>query len=224
MIVEQMALGPMMNFIYLVGCAETRDAAVIDPAWDVPAILQRARELDLRVRHVLLTHGHPDHINGLEELLEASDATVCVHEKEMSYMRQVAEYFGMRVDFMNRRSDSFRAVADGASVTIGRVDVSCLHTPGHTPGSQCFLAEECLFSGDTLFVNACGRVDLPGSNPEEMWRSLNQKLKALDDDVVVYPGHDYADRRTSTIGEEKRLNPFMRYASADRFLRTMRII
>jgi glyoxylase-like metal-dependent hydrolase (beta-lactamase superfamily II) len=210
-----------MNFVYIVGCAETREAAVVDPAWDVPRILRVARDADLRIRHILLTHCHPDHINGLAELLEATDAQVSIHADEMCYMRQASARFGISLDFMNGWTANFKLAADGDELRIGRIPVTCLHTPGHTPGSQCFLLEGNLLSGDTLFVGACGRVDLPGGDPEKMWWSLNKKLAALDDQTALYPGHNYADRPISTIGEQRRSNPYMRYSQLQDFLRDM---
>jgi hydroxyacylglutathione hydrolase len=222
LVLKQTELGPMMNFIYLIGCAETREAAVIDPAWDVPAILRLAQESDLRISRILITHGHPDHINGLEELLEATDARVYMHADEINYTREVAARFRLATDFMNRRSGNFQPISDGEEVLVGRLPVQFLHTPGHTPGSQCFLVEKNLVSGDTLFINACGRVDLPGGDPEKMWWSLNRKLAALDDDTVLYPGHNYADRPASTLGDEKRTNPYLQYKSVSQFLRDMR--
>ncbi len=222
MILKQVELGPMMNFVYLIGCAETREAAVVDPAWDVTSILRVARESDLKISRVLVTHGHPDHVNGLEELLEATDARICIHADEVDYMRQVAAIFRMPIEFMNRRSANFQSIAEGDEVRIGKLPVRFLHTPGHTPGSQCFLVEKSLVSGDTLFIDACGRVDLPGGDPEKMWWSLNRKLAALEDETILYPGHNYSDRPTSTLGDQKQSNPYLRYTSMDRFVRDMR--
>jgi len=128
----------------------------------------------------------------------------------------------MPVEFMNRRSANFQSVAEGDEVRIGKLPVRFLHTPGHTPGSQCFLVEKSLVSGDTLFINACGRVDLPGGDPEKMWWSLNRKLAALEDETILYPGHNYSDRPTSTLGEQKQSNPYLQYTSMERFLRDMR--
>ena len=222
MIVRQLELGPMMNFVYLIGCANTREAAIVDPAWDVPALLDLAQKSDLKITSILLTHGHPDHMNGLEEVLKATDAKVYLHTKETAFMKEVAAFFGMSVEFMHRRSANFKPMSDGEKALVGKLEVEFIHTPGHTPGSQCFLVEKSLISGDTLFINACGRVDLPGSDPEKMWHSLTHKLGALTDETVLYPGHNYADRPTATMGEQKRDNPYLRFTSLADFLYHMR--
>jgi hydroxyacylglutathione hydrolase len=221
LILKQIEMGPMMNFVYMIGCVETREAAVVDPAWDVPAILETVRALDLRIHHILVTHAHPDHVNGLEELLEATDAKVYLNAQEINYMREMAERYQIPIEFMIRRSRNIQPVSDNDEIRVGNIPVRILHTPGHTPGSQCFLVEKNLFSGDTLFIDACGRVDLPGGDPEKMWWSLNRRLRGLQDDVILWPGHRYGNRSTSTLGEQKRSNPYMQFASADEFLRAM---
>ncbi len=223
LILKQLELGPMMNLIYVVGCGETREAAVVDPGWDAPAILDAVRQLGLRLSHLWITHAHPDHINGLEELLEATSAQVFLNAEELAYMRQMAETFHVDIGFLERHAGRLRPVTDNEEILLGKNPVRCLHTPGHTPGSQCFLVEKNLFSGDTLFIDACGRVDLPGGDPEKMWWSLNRKLRTLDDDVTLYPGHSYGDRLKSTMGEQKRSNPYMQFDSAAQFLRAMGI-
>ena len=222
LILKQVEIGPMMNFIYLIGCAETRQAAVVDPAWDVPAILRIAQESDLKINQVFITHAHPDHINGLDDLLEATDAKVYMNSDEIGYMKEAAARFRIPIEFMNRRSGNFQPIADGEEIRVGKLPVQFLHTPGHTPGSQCFLVEKNLISGDTLFINACGRVDLPGGDPEKMWWSLNHKLASLDDEIILYPGHNYAERPRDTLGEQKRTNPYLQYSSVQQFLRVMR--
>jgi len=209
LILKQLELGPMMNFVYLIGCGETGESGVVDPAWDVAAILETTRRNKMRLTHILVTHAHPDHLNGLEELLESTDARVFINAEELVYMREMADLFQIPIDFMNRRSSNIVTVADNDVIRIGKLQVQVIHTPGHTPGSQCFLVEKNLFSGDTLFVGACGRVDLPGGDPKKMWWSLNRRLRSLDDDVVLYPGHNYGNRPASTMGEQKRTNPYM---------------
>jgi hydroxyacylglutathione hydrolase len=221
MTLSPIQIGPMMNFAYLIGCTESREAAVVDPAWDAQAILAQAKDSNLQLRHILLTHGHPDHMNALESMLQATDATVYIHTDEVGYMQEVAQSFGMATDFLKNRAGNFRTVSDGDSIMVGMLSIECLHTPGHTPGSQCFLVEGNLFSGDTLFVDACGRVDMPGGDPAKMWWSLNQKLRSLEDNIVLYPGHDYGGSPTSTIGEQKKNNPYMQYDSAQQFIRDM---
>ena len=220
-VVKQAAIGPMMNYVYFIGCTESREAAVVDPAWDVNEILKIAGDLDLKIKHILVTHGHPDHINALEPLLEATDARIYIHVDEVDYMQEVARSFGMSTEFVTRRATNIQKVSDGEKITVGKLSIQCLHTPGHSPGSQCFLVENCLFSGDTLFVDACGRVDMPGGDPKKMWWSLNHILQGLDDSTIVYPGHDYGGSPTSTIGEQKQTNPYMRYDSVQQFMRDM---
>jgi glyoxylase-like metal-dependent hydrolase (beta-lactamase superfamily II) len=222
LILRQVEIGPMANYIYLLGCSETREAAVVDPAWNVPAILQLAAENDVKIQHILVTHGHPDHVNGLGELIEATDARVYLHADEVDYMRDVARIFSMSVEFMIDRSVNFRPVADDQLISVGKLNVRVLHTPGHTPGSQCFLVNENLLSGDTLFIDSCGRVDLPGSDPEKMWWSLNHRLAAVDDDATLYPGHNYADRATDTMVGQRRTNPTMKFPSVESFVQAMR--
>jgi len=218
LIFRQIELGPMGNYIYIIACAHTREAGVVDPAWDVAAILESCRSLDLKLKHILITHAHPDHVNGLEALLEVTGATVWLHSAEVVFIREMADRFQIPIGFMDKYSARIRAVSDEEEIHVGRLQVRCLHTPGHSPGSQCFLVGKNLLSGDTLFVGACGRVDIPGGDPEKLWWSLNRKLWALEDDIVVYPGHNYGNRPSSTLGEQKRSNPYMQYGAADEFL------
>lgn len=201
---HQVELGPMQNFIYLIGCEKTREAAVVDPAWDVPAILRIANNHQFHIKTILLTHTHFDHINGVEDLLKQTDARVFVHKKEAAALR----YGGANI----------AKIESGDSVKVGDLNITFIHTPGHTPGSQCFYVGDRLITGDTLFIKGCGRCDLPGGNPEEMYHSLTGTLKRLDDQIKVYPGHHYADVPVSMIGDEKRRNPFMMSRTVEEFL------
>lgn len=217
---RQAQLGPMANFVYLIGDPDTRKAAVVDPAWDVDAILNLARSDDYEIDKILITHYHPDHlggslmghnIQGAAELIGRIDAKVYVNKEEAEGVRSVS---GLS------ESDLVKVEA-GDTFKIGGLGVKFLHTPGHTPGSQCFLVEGNLISGDTLFVNSCGRVDLPGSDPEAMYYSLNRILRNLDDSTVVFPGHAYSSEPSTTIGDQKLHNMYMRFPTLDDFLDAM---
>ncbi len=218
---KQLELGPMQNFVYLVADPVTREAAVIDAAWDIDRIVQLVEADDLKLKAALITHFHPDHlggdlmghhIQGAAELLERNlKIKVYIHKSEADFVSRIA---GL--------SQSDLMCTDGTEdLRLGDRSLRFLHTPGHTPGSQCFLVDGRLISGDTLFIGGCGRVDLPGSDPAQMYDSLVNKLKQLPDDTVLYPGHNYADRVTSTIGDEKRRNMYMRFNRLEDFLGLM---
>jgi hydroxyacylglutathione hydrolase len=202
---KQLELGPMENYIYFVGDPNTREVAVVDPAWEVDRIVDMAQENDLTITKILITHSHFDHINGVESLLNRTKAKVYINKTEAEFMKAVWPEL-VKVD-------------GGDTTRVGDVEIAFLHTPGHTPGSQCFLVQNQLISGDTLFIGACGRCDLPGSNPEDMYFSLTQKLAKLDDHTIVFPGHNYAARPYSTIADEKRFNPYLQFQSLQDFLR-----
>ena len=214
MYLRQMELGPMQNFVYLLGDPETRDCVVVDPAWEIDAILEQIQDDEMRLKGILVTHTHQDHVGGhlfghdipgIEELLAKASAKIYVHAAEREFLH------GFGSDLVK--------VDGGATLDVGRRKITFVHTPGHTPGSQCFLVDGRLVSGDTLFIGSCGRTDLPGSDPKEMYYSLTQRLAALPDDTLLFPGHNYGGP-SSTIGDEKRQNPFMRFASLGDFLRT----
>ena len=217
---RQAQIGPMANFVYLIGDTHTHKAAVVDPAWDVDAILEFARKEGYEIDKILITHYHPDHlggsmmgtsVQGAADLIGKIEAKVYVNKAEAEGTKRVA---GL--------SDSdLVAVEAGDVFKVGEIPVKFLHTPGHTPGSQCFLVEGNLISGDTLFVGSCGRVDLPGSDPKAMYYSLNHTLKNLDDATVVYPGHAYSSDSSTTIGNQKRHNMYMRFPTLDDFLDAM---
>jgi len=210
----------MANYVYILGDPGSRKAAVVDPAWDTNAICDFAEKEGYEIDKILITHYHQDHlgghmmgqtIEGSAEMLTRVKAKVYVNRHEAEGTKRVA---GL--------SDSDLVKMDaGDVIKVGDIEVKFLHTPGHTPGSQCFLAAGNLIAGDTLFINSCGRVDLPGSDPEAMYYSLNQTLKSLDDSTVVYPGHAYSNESSSTIGKQKRTNMYLRFENLDDFLDAM---
>lgn len=217
---RQAQIGPMANFVYILGDKVAKKAAVVDPAWDVAKICNFVEHEGYELDKILITHYHPDHlggkmmgqsIEGVAEMLERVKAKVYLNKHEADGAKKVA---GL--------SDSdIVKVEAGDTFKVGEIEVKFLHTPGHTPGSQCFLAEGNLISGDTLFVNSCGRVDLPGSDPEAMYHSLNTTLKSLDDATVVFPGHAYSSESSTTIADQKRHNMYMRFTTLDEFLDAM---
>jgi hydroxyacylglutathione hydrolase len=217
--IKQMELGPMQNFVYLVGDRVTKHCVVVDPAWEIDAILDAAAADDMTITGALITHTHQDHVGGsleawgmpgripgVEELLGRIAAKVYVHKAEGEFVK------GLGSDLVK--------VDNAETLPVGRLTVTFMHTPGHTPGSQCFVVEGHVISGDTLFINSCGRTDLPGSDPAQMYHSLTQRLGALPDDTRLLPGHNYGGA-ASTIGAQKSENPFMRFDSLGDFLRVM---
>ena len=222
---RQLPVGEMANFAYLIGSRAKREALLVDPAWSVDALLDAAEADEMRVTGALVTHYHQDHvggslfgvqIEGIDRLLACAPVPIYVNENEAEGLRKVT----------GASESDLRRVRGGDVLQLGALRIRLLHTPGHTPGSQCFLVEEAgapgrLVSGDTLFLGSCGRVDLPGSDPEAMYRSLTETLKRLPDDTLLYPGHFYSRAAFDTLGNEKRNNPFLRMASLDQFLSRM---
>lgn len=198
---KQFKLGPMDNFSYLVWDEETKDAAVIDPAWQPEKLVEFIKKEKLNLHCVLLTHGHPDHINAV--------GAFAGKEKEMPVYLNEGDYF-----MLEARPAGLKTIAEGEQVQAGSLKLGVLHTPGHTPGSVCFTAEGAVFTGDTLFIGECGRVDLPGSSAEALYDSF-VKLAALPDAAAVYPGHSY-NGDTSTFGVQKEYNLYLKLARQGR--------
>lgn len=210
----------MANFVYLIGDADQRVCMVIDPAWDIRGILDVVDKDEMTLVGALVTHYHPDHIggnifghdiSGLGELLSERPVKIYVNELESEGVKFVSGISDN--DIVKRRG--------GDEVEIGDIKVKLLHTPGHTPGSQCFLAEGALLSGDTLFIGGCGRVDLPGGNSEQLYYSLTQVLGKLPDETLLYPGHDYSTKPVSTIADENKENYYMKMPDLESWKRIM---
>lgn len=202
MIFEQIPVGAMQNFAYLIGDEKTGLAVVVDPGWDIDTILEAAHRNNLRIIYVIDTHYHPDHTSGNGELTKKTGAKIVAH---------ASSSIGKDI-----------AVGDGETLRLGSLGLKFIHTPGHSPDHICVLVDAKLITGDTLFVGECGRTDLPGGSSEQLYNSLFNKLMKLPDDVEVYPGHDYGVKAFSTIGYEKRHNYVLRPRSLREFVEFMK--
>ncbi len=197
-------LGPMENFVYLIQDHATGRGAIVDPAWDVPAMLELAQQKQIRITDILLTHSHHDHINGIEDVLTKHDAQIHLLKPE-------AKFWGHYLDIPTLHHG-------GDVIELGETKIEVLHTPGHTPGSACYNVSGNLITGDTLFVFGCGRCDLRGGDPQQMYHTLRDLREALPNDTVIHPGHNYAENTTSTLKEQVSGNPFMHFEDVDRFV------
>ncbi len=209
----------MVNFVYLIGDRETGEAMAVDPAYGVRELVELAGADGLRITGALVTHYHPDHvggdlmgypIEGARELLAMDDVSAPLH------VQQVEAPWVKRV---TGTSDPDLVLHDsGDEVRIGEIPVRLLHTPGHTPGSQCFLVDGRLVAGDTLFLEGCGRTDLPGGDPEAMYESITQRLAAVPDDTILFPGHLYSPEPSATMGNTRARNYVFRFQTRDAWL------
>ena len=191
----------MANFAYLLGCEETRVAALIDPCFEPERLATNAKELGYRIEWIINTHGHHDHVNGNDHAVELTDAKVAAHSKAIFHINQYLSH--------------------GDTLQVGNIAVEVLYTPGHAHDSVCLLADRHLFTGDTLFVGECGRTDLPGSNPRQLHHSLFEVLAVVPDTAIVWPGHDYGPHPSSTMGDERRSNYVLEPRSVEEFVAFM---
>ena len=203
-IIKQFEIGPLQNFIYFLADPQAKEIAIVDPAWDVPFLLAQARNENWKITKVFLTHGHPDHVNGLPDLQKTHDIPIYISKHE--------------APFYKPKCKNLIEVDNGETLTLGSLKFKCILTPGHTPGCQCFLHEDHLITEDTLFVDGCGRCDLPGGNAKEMYNSLYKILMPMPDRTIVYPGHNYGATPTDTISHQKKSNPYLQCASLEEFL------
>jgi glyoxylase-like metal-dependent hydrolase (beta-lactamase superfamily II) len=206
----------MVNFVYLIGDRDTGDAVLVDPAYGVGDLVDLLAADDMRLTGVLVTHWHPDHvggdlmghgIEGLRELLEHKEVPVHVQADEAPWVTRATGV-----------ADLLAPHQSGDVVDVGDLGVTLLHTPGHTPGSQCFMVENRLVAGDTLFLEGCGRTDLPGGDPEAMYDSLTRRLARVPDDTILFPGHLYSAEPSATMGDTRRLNYVFRPETPEQWL------
>ena len=209
----------MVNFVYAIGDRRRGQAVLVDPAYDTDGLLDLLEADGMACTGVLATHYHPDHvggemmgisIEGVSRLLERVSVPIHVQAEEAEYVKRVT----------GLEDDCLVSHASGDVVTVGDIGVELIATPGHTPGSQCFLVDGRLVAGDTLFLEGCGRMDLPGSDPAQMYESLTTRLARVPDGTVLYPGHRYSLESSATMGATRERNPVFRVSGRDRWLAT----
>ncbi len=203
--ITALELGPMENFVYLIEDRASQRAAVVDPAWEVQQIMDLAERRGVRITDILLTHSHHDHINGIDEVLQDNDAQIHLLKPE-------ARFWGSCLDIPTLHHG-------GDRISLGETEIEVLHTPGHTPGSACYRISDQLITGDTLFVFGCGRCDLRGGDPEQMFHTLKDMQRNLPENTLILPGHNYAEKSSSSLKEQIEGNPFLHFEDVNRFTR-----
>ena len=201
MILKQIPIGMGKNFAYIIADEATKEAAVIDPGYNAEHILRQVQQLNVHVKYIINTHSHRDHTSSNSDIKEKTDAKIVAHTKSP-----------LPKDI---------AVKDQDRLQLGELSIRVIHTPGHTSDGICLLADNKLFTGDTLFVGECGRTDLTGSSAKDMYHSLFDKILSLDDSIEVYPGHDYGNRPSSTIGHERKTNYTLEKRTLEEFIEFM---
>lgn len=208
MFLQQMQVSQMMVFAYLIGDPQSGEALVIDPAAEAEDIIALAEKNKLKIKYIVNTHGHVDHICGNHEMNKLTGAQIIIHGDDAHLLTNTPS----SVLSMFRAKASPPAdiiIQDGDLIQVGSISLAVLHTPGHSAGSVSFYTDGIVFTGDTLFVESVGRTDLPGGSWDLMYQSIQEKLLGLPETTRVLPGHNYGRTSTSTIGHEKRSNPFL---------------
>src|SRR3989338_5117261 len=207
MLFKQLKVGPMQNFSYIIGEEKSHEAAVVDAGWDVDKIIDITNKEELKITKIILTHSHYDHVQKVDELASKTNAEVYFHADDYDEIKRMIKNSNIKIHKLKNNDE----------IKLGNIKIKVIHTPGHSPGAICLLIEGKLITGDTLFVNAIGRTDLAGGDSFKLFESL-QKLKKLSDDIEIYPGHDYGDTPFSTIGGEKKTNPYFMCSTKEQFL------
>ena len=208
MFVKQIQVGGFAVFAYIVACKVTNEALVIDPAAEEERIFKEAEDRGYAIKYIVNTHSQIDHIMGNRRMKELTGAEIIIHEKESSALVQQSPYM-MQMFHAEPSPPADITVRDGDIITVGKVSLKVLNTPGHSPGSICLYRNGMVFTGDTLFVGGVGRTDLGGGSLNQLISSIRDKLFVLPDDTIVAPGHNYGDTPKSTIGREKIYNPYV---------------
>ena len=201
----------MANFCYLIGDEGSKTCALIDPAFETERILAEGQSLGYKITHIINTHGHSDHTAGNRAIKTATGADLLIHALDAGRLGKVLHSTFSRVLGGKGSPGADVLLQDSDVIQIGAVHLKVLHTPGHTPGSVCLYTEGHVFTGDTIFVGAVGRTDLPGGSMKQLVSSIHEKIYTLPGNTVVWPGHDYGPAPSSTVQQEKDTNPYTRF-------------
>jgi len=205
-IIHKLEVGPIMANCYILGCEETKQAAVIDPGDDADRILMSLAKAELRVKYLINTHGHFDHVGANKRMKEATGARIAVHPDDEPMLLDLPRHAAMFGLGAESSPPADIHLNDGDTITFGNITFDVIHTPGHSPGGICLYTPGHLFVGDTLFMGSIGRTDLPGGDYDTLISAIKTRLLNLDEHTVVYPGHG----PETSIANEKRMNPFIR--------------
>ncbi len=205
MILEKITVGSYMSNCYIVGCEETKEAAVIDPGADFKKIYETIEELNVKIKFVILTHAHGDHIGALNEVIKKYNVPVYVHEDEVDMLQDANKNLSRMMFRKEIKVEPQKLLKDGEIIELGNLEMEIIHTPGHTKGSISIKVENIILTGDTLFNGSIGRTDFLGGSFEDIISSIKTKIFKYDDEVIVYPGHN----SPTTIGNERKTNPFV---------------
>ena len=204
-VLERLIVGPFSVNCYLLGCSKSQKMAVIDPGGETGMIWQKIQKIGYSFEYIINTHGHPDHTAGNRALKEKSQVKILAHPDDVAMMTTKENLFSSLFEFEPSPPPD-QLITEGHVITLGDISLKVLHTPGHTPGGICLLCEDIIFTGDTLFADGIGRTDFPGGNYTQLLSSIKNKLYSLNDQLRILPGHG----EESTLGKEKRNNPFVR--------------
>ncbi len=206
LILKQFEIGPLQNFLYFLGDAQSKEIAIVDPAWDVEFLCEEADKNGYKIKAVFLTHGHPDHVNGLNAILKIHDVPAYISKHEAVFYKP--------------KHKNIVEVENHQKLKIGSLEFECILMPGHAPGCQAFKYKDILVTGDIIFIDGCGRCDLPGGSAKIMYDSLYHILMKLPDQTILFPGHNYGPTLFATLGEQKKTNPYLTCKNLEEFLVT----
>ena len=209
MFLKQIEVSQMAVFAYIIGDPQTGKGLVIDPADNIDFLIGLAKDMDISLDYIVNTHGHIDHICGNKEMREKTNASIIIHELDAPMLVNTPAAM-LRMFNAQPSPPADQVVKDGDLITLGNISLKVIHTPGHSPGSIVLQWDDCLFTGDTLFVEGIGRTDLPGGSWAVMFRSIKEKIFNFPDETKVFPGHNYGHMPSSTVGHERKYNPYMR--------------